>query len=909
MLASAETGDERPRLRLQLLLLTGVTTLPLILLLAYNVHREANRDVEAAAESAQNVARLIATDAARMVRDTRVTAEALAQLPEIRALDPDRCTPLRELTRLLPYVANAMTARRDGEVVCTALPLPSAAHGSAAPVFQGLVPTGRSTVGQLAQGPISGRWVVPIAAVLRNPDGSVDGTLVLSVDVARLSPPEPPASAAPSFVSLIDGLGNVLMRSPDDGSVGANDGESMIVRTALREIEGHGRARGPKGHDQIFGFTRVEGSDWIAISALPASAALAASRESAARSAILGALIVLFTGVVAYIVGRRVERPMRAIAVAARSVAEGDLAVRAPVAGSRETADVAAQLNRLLDRLPQIEQQLRESEKRLSLVLGAAHEGIVVSDVEQRITFANEAAARLLGFDEAADLVGQRVQDVLVDLDAAGANRLAERTAGRADRFELRIRARDAVQRWLFVSSTPVRSDTGRIEGSLAMLYDVTERKDVEERLARVTRLYWALSEVNEAIVRTTDRTTLFGDACRIVVEEGGFVSAFVTMLDRERQLLSPAASAGAVTGVLGCDPISLAPGGPHAGSVLAFAVMQGEPQVVNDYFADPRTLPARPIAASLGIRASAAFPLRCEGRVVGALAVFAADTEYFDIGLTELLRQVADDVSFALDVYERAAARDRAEAAVRELNADLERHVAERTARLTDANQDLESFSYSVSHDLRAPVRAINGFAHLLAAHAGAALDEEGTRLLGNIIRSSAHMGRLIDDLLAFAQLGRSALDLRPVALAPLIERLVEQLQPQIDGCHAQVSVTPLPLVRGDPTLLEQIFANLLGNALEYRRPGIPPRIDVSWQDAGERVAIAVRDNGIGIAPEHHARIFEMFVRLHPASAHPGTGIGLAIAARAAALMQGEITVESRADEGATFRVFLARG
>jgi signal transduction histidine kinase len=122
-------------------------------------------------------------------------------------------------------------------------------------------------------------------------------------------------------------------------------------------------------------------------------------------------------------------------------------------------------------------------------------------------------------------------------------------------------------------------------------------------------------------------------------------------------------------------------------------------------------------------------------------------------------------------------------------------------------------------------------------------------------------------------------------------------------------VDVAPdLPDVLGEPMLVHQIFANLVANAVEYRRDGVTPRIAVTWRPAGDQVEIAVSDNGIGIAREDQPRIFEMFVRLHGASAHPGTGIGLALAAKAAALMQGEIGVESVAGEGSTFRVFLPK-
>jgi PAS domain S-box-containing protein len=601
-----------------------------------------------------------------------MTAEALAARPGVRSLDPSACDArIAEVATLVPYLANAVTVRADGSVVCTARPPPTLLDSTRFQTFQHVAQTGQPAIGRLARSVNSGKWVVPMATAIRDASGAVAGGVVLTVDVQRLAPLGVQLEADGGFVALVDRSGRVLMRVPEEGRIGADASASVSVRTALERGDGHSRARGRKGDDQIFGFARVEGADWVAIAAVPARSALAASRESAARSSIFGALLLLVAGAAAYLAGRGIERPMRAIARTARRVAEGDSSARAPVAGSHETAEVATQLNRLLDRLPAIESRLRESEQRLHVVIGAAREGILVVDADERIRFANDAAARLLGMAQASEMIGNAAREILPEgLVDERERHLAQRREGPGDRYEVRIRAHDGAERWLHVSATALRGDAGAGEGVLAMLYDVTEGKEIEERLGRLTRLYWALSKVNQAIVRTSDRAALFATTCRIVVDDGGFASAFVSLLDREVGQLVPVAAAGSTLGEMGRDPVSLDVTAPGAAGILAKAVITGEPQIVNDFQAEPGTLPAREPAAATGIRSFAALPLRCEDRVIGALAVHASERDCFDIGLGELLRQIADDVSYALGLYERAAARDRTEAGIRARNA-----------------------------------------------------------------------------------------------------------------------------------------------------------------------------------------------------------------------------------------------
>ncbi len=261
--------------------------------------------------------------------------------------------------------------------------------------------------------------------------------------------------------------------------------------------------------------------------------------------------------------------------------------------------------------------------------------------------------------------------------------------------------------------------------------------------------------------------------------------------------------------------------------------------------------------------------------------------------------------IGVGIDVTERR----RAQRELAEFNVQLEQRIAERTRELAHtveqleaANGELESFSYTVSHDLRAPLRAIDGFSRILLDEHAAELDPEAQRYLQLVRDNTKSMALLIDDLLAFSRLSRQAMHTEPVRLAELVSETWSDLEPEGDGRRIELAVGELPTVAGDPRLLKQVFVNLLGNAIKFTRTREVAHIEVGVQVLDDDTVVFVRDNGVGFDMRYKDKLFGVFQRLHRADEFEGTGVGLATVARIVHRHGGRVRAEAEPDRGATF-------
>jgi PAS domain S-box-containing protein len=243
-----------------------------------------------------------------------------------------------------------------------------------------------------------------------------------------------------------------------------------------------------------------------------------------------------------------------------------------------------------------------------------------------------------------------------------------------------------------------------------------------------------------------------------------------------------------------------------------------------------------------------------------------------------------------------------RAEEELRKYHEQLEELVRERTGQLEAANKDLEGFAYSVSHDLRVPLRAIDGFSQQVLKHYADKLDDEGKRYLNVVRDNTKKMSQLIDDILAFSRMGRLGLSVSEVNMEELAQGVFEELKPTLAGRELTIEIKPLPLCHGDPSMLRQVLVNLLGNAIKFTRPRDTALVEVGGHVEGAEIIYYVKDNGAGFDMQYADKLFGVFQRLHGVAEFEGTGIGLAIVKRIVTRHGGRIWAEGKVDEGATF-------
>ncbi|HLL84713.1 MAG TPA: ATP-binding protein, partial [Longimicrobium sp.] len=424
----------------------------------------------------------------------------------------------------------------------------------------------------------------------------------------------------------------------------------------------------------------------------------------------------------------------------------------------------------------------------------------------------------------------------------------------------------------------------------LQLAREQAARREAARARARLLRLQAMQVDIGVALSSPGPLQGSLQRCCEAAVRHLDVAFARIWVMNDADDTLVLQASAGRYTHL----------GGTHArikvGQFKIGAIAQErQAYQTNDVPNDPRISdPAW--ARREGMVAFAGHPLLMGERLIGVLAMFS--TQPLPEETLATLGTVADTLAQGIE-------RKRAEEALALRAEELARsnvELARSNADLARSNADLQQFAYVASHDLQEPLRMVASYTQLLARRYQGRLDSDADEFIGFVVDGATRMKRLIQDLLEFSRVGTRGRDPRAVNATEVLARTLKDLAANPLSGGAEVSHDPLPVIRADDLQLGQVFQNLLGNALKFRRPGVPPRIHVSARREGGHWVFSVRDNGIGIESQYFDRIFVLFQRLHTSAEYPGTGIGLAVCKKIVERHGGRIHVESVPGQGSTF-------
>lgn len=538
--------------------------------------------------------------------------------------------------------------------------------------------------------------------------------------------------------------------------------------------------------------------------------------------------------------------------------------------------------------------------RELAAIVASSNDAIIGADLRGFVTSWNRGAQRLFGYP-ASEIIGQPLARLTPEDRSAESQAILRRVyAGeRIEHFLTRRLRHDGTEAQVSLTISPILDDHGQIVGVSAIARDVTELQGAQRELQERTRMLQAVNQVSGALVAELDRERIAQNVLQAGCEVSGatFGAFYLAEADAPVRLLGAAGTAAGLAAAVSPEEFMAQ---LRTGASAAAAILDRVDARFMSEFAVP--------------------VVSRSGELIGGLLFGDARANVFTPAIADILHGIAALAALALDnailygaLERELGERRRAEADLRAAQAQLQAHatlleqkVQERTQSLRDAITQMEEFSYTVSHDLRAPLRAMNTYAQALVEDFGPQLDSAARHYLDRIQRSSQRMEKLTHDVLTYSRLARSEIRLAPVDLDALLRDMIYQyaeFQPPL----AEVKVKrPLHDVMAHEVSLGQCVANLLTNAVKFVSPGVQPRIRIHTELSGPTVRLWIVDNGIGIDPQYQSRLFQVFERLHDRQHYEGTGIGLAIVRKAVDKMGGRCGVESDGSNGSRFWIEL---
>jgi len=515
-----------------------------------------------------------------------------------------------------------------------------------------------------------------------------------------------------------------------------------------------------------------------------------------------------------------------------------------------------------------------EVRERLAAVVESSDDAIISKTLEGTITAWNRGAERLFGYSP-SEAVGESVRMLLPpERENEESDILAGIRRGESVKHfdTLRIR-KDGSHVDVSVTISPIRDSRGAVVGASKIARDITERRQAEGARAAQTE---ELSRQSKELMRSKQDLQVQTALLQSVLDN---MSEGLVAADEEGNftLWNPAAQK--ILG-LGAAKIPSRDWSRHYGIFLADTLTPFPPEELPLAHA----IRGETCSAEMFVR-NTALPEGAWIEVTGRPLTGADGMQHGGV------------VAFR-DITQKKSA----EKEIKKLNEALEVRVAERTAQLEEANKELESFTYTVAHDLRAPLRHIAGFSGILVEEFSPVLNAEAQRYLHRIQEGTQKMGRLVDELLTLARVGRQPLSLQITGLNSIVQEVVVMLQPDVEGRQVEWKIADLPFVECDPALVRQVFQNLISNALKYSRPRSHAVIEIGQTLQNEQPVVFVRDNGVGFSMKYVDKLFGVFQRLHRAEDFEGTGVGLATVQRIIKKHAGRVWAEAELDNGATF-------
>ena len=542
-----------------------------------------------------------------------------------------------------------------------------------------------------------------------------------------------------------------------------------------------------------------------------------------------------------------------------------------------QTIAVLEQKAKSLEAIIATSKQMEYRSRLLAAIVEHSDDAIISKDLNGIITSWNAGAERIFGY-KAEEIVGHSVLELIpADRQDEEPGILARLRRGeRIDHYETVRQRKDGTPVDVSLTVSPMKDDSGKVIGASKIARDITDRK-------RAQRIQQALYELASTVNGAVALHDIFDGALDAICRCQGTHRAAILLYDspgvmrfRAWRDLSPEYRS-AVEGHSPWKRDELSP----------------QPVCIDNVREAKFDARLRDVITRERIQAMAFLPITYEGRLLGKFMVYYDAPHRFTPEELQPAQTIATQVAFAIER--------------RRTGENLERMVNERTASLREAIAQMEEFSYSISHDLRAPVRAMQCYAEVLMEDYGSGLDDHAKKYLERIIHSGVRMDRLIQDILTYSRLSRREIKLQPISLDRLTREIVNQyldVKPA-SGPEITVGGALMPVV-GHEASLSQAVSNLLNNAIKFVEPGTQPRIHVWTERRNGEVRLWIEDNGIGIKPEYQHRLFNVFERVHPEKNYEGTGIGLAIVRKAAERMGGKAGVESNGVDGSKFWIQL---